>query len=305
MDSSLSFKLLFLLLALILKSNSGQAQIRINRSWQVIPFQDTIGNEKRFFGSVLFAAEANHGWFSTGDALTWSIRYQGFIELYRWGDHSIIGLNLGHELHANPFNDIYFNPRAAFWNESLSFYHQLPAFTLQVGIEHRCRHDIDNADAPSPALAADYQGLGRVLVLNSVLLGIRSISINLNNKFSLLASGSFYYYLYTEDSRMPAENQIGSWENIYASTSLTYNLRYKITDYLQLYQRSNLDYVLVDDVNLPINTRLELGITMKGLKGQLNIFTGYEYFFDDVTLPTPRQSSMIFAGIRGSSLAFF
>ncbi|MFW5759902.1 MAG: hypothetical protein ACOCXH_02850 [Cyclobacteriaceae bacterium] len=300
-------RLYFTLIIILLIAKAGlvSAQIRINRSWQVSPFQDSIGDTKRFFGNFLFAAEANHGWFSEEDALTWTIRYHGFMELYRWGDRSLLGLYLGHELHANPFNDIYFNPRAAFWNESLLFYHQLASFYLKAGIEHRCRHDIDNLDPPSPAMANDYQGLGRIIVLNSVLAGASTKSFSISKDVSLTASGTFYYYLYAEDSREPQENQQGTWENIIASTSLAYQLKYSVSKILSVYQRSNLDYLFIREVDLPVNTRLELGISLQGQKGRLNIFTGYEYFFDDVTSPIPRQSAMIFAGIRGGSLAFF
>ena len=290
---------------MICQANSSSAQIRINRSWQVAPFRDSIGHERRFFGNFLFAAEANHGWFSEEDALTWTIRYHGFMELFRWGDRSLLGFYLGHELHANPFNDIYFNPQAAFWNESISFYHRGESFTFRAGVEHRCRHDIDNLQAPSPDQADDYQGLGRIIVLNSLLAGVSSNAITISKNISLSASGAFYYYLYAEDSREPEENQQGTWENIIASTSLAYQLKYSFNDFFSLYQRSNLDYSLLREVDLPVNARVELGIALQGQKGGLNIFSGYEYFFDDVTRPFPRQSSMIFAGIRGGSHDFF
>lgn len=291
---------------LIFLNIESYGQILISRSFDLDPMKETIEKKRRLLGAAWFGTEAAHGFFSAGEALTWDIKYQGFIEFFRWGNKAAIGLSLAHELYANPFNEIYFNPRSAFWNESLTYYRKLKKLTLQVGMHHRCRHDIDNADPPKPGIPrATYQPEGRVLVLTSFSAGGLSEQIDINPKLSSRFFGHTDAYLYTEDSRLPVNNQEGSWENIRASLLGGFLLHFSFADNWQMYSRNHMNYILFKVAENKINYRTEAGITLYGSKVMASFFLSFEYFFDDTSRSFPQPSSVLFLGIRGSSHNFF
>jgi hypothetical protein len=78
------------------------AKIMIARSVDMNPFLDKTEKERRILGSTYFSAEAGRGFFSTEGEQAWNIKFQAHIEFFRLGNRSALGLNLSHELHANP-----------------------------------------------------------------------------------------------------------------------------------------------------------------------------------------------------------
>lgn len=294
-----------LTLSLVLIVWSSQAQILVSRNFEVNPLREEMEQKRRFFGNTFFGAEMGHGWFSAEEEQTWNIKYMGYIEFYRWGNRSSIGLTLAHELHANPYNSIYFNPRGGIWNESLVYHRRLEKSIIQIGLNHRCRHNIDNADPPRPGLGPDYTPMSRVLVLTSIFGGFLTDPIEIYPTGKLRFFGRADAYLYREDARRPRDNQDGSWEGIWSSTLLGLSLEQHISNHWLLYSRSHLNYILFNDHQNQLNYRAELGISLKGEKARPSLFVAYERFFDDASRPYPLTSNVLFVGIRGLSLDFY
>lgn len=291
---------------LYLMTLSGQAQIMVNRNFDINPLQEKTDKDKRIFGNTFFGAEVGHGFFSAEEEQTWNIKYQGFIEFYRWNNKAVVGLHLAHELNSNPYNEIYFNPRGAIWNESLVYHHKLNNATLQLGANHRCRHNIDNADPPRQDISRyEYEPQSRVLVLTSLFAGYLSDPIELASDWQLRYFGRADAYLYTEDARRPRENQEGTWENMQASSFGGFSLEYTFADQWQCYSRNHLNYVLFADYPNQINYRAEAGVSVLGDASRTSLFVAYERFFDDVNRPFPMESNVLFIGLRATPSGFF
>lgn len=295
----------FVGLFLFLFAWSSQAQILVSRNFEANPLREEMEQNRRFFGNTFFGAEMGHGWFSAEQEQTWNIKYMGYIEFYRWGNRSSIGLTLAHELHANPYNEIYFNPRGGIWNESLVYHRKLEKSILQLGLNHRCRHNIDNADPPNSGMLPDYVPISRVLVLTSVFGGF------LTDPWEIYPSGKLQFfgradaYLYREDARRPRTNQEGSWEDIWGSTLAGFSFEHALSTNWHLYSRSHLNYVLFNDYPNQINYRAEAGVAISGAKARPSLFVAYERFFDDASRPFPLTSNVLYVGIRGISLNFY
>ena len=295
----------FLTILLVMIVGILQAQILVSRNFEANPLEEEIEQPRRFFGSTFFGAEMGHGWFSAEQEQTWNVKYMGFIEFYRWGNRSSLGLTLAHELHANPYNEIYFNPRGGIWNESLVYHRKLENSVLQLGINHRCRHNIDNADPPNPDLAPNYTPISRVLVLTSLFGGFLSDPIEIHPAWNFRFFGRGDVYLYREDARRPRINQEGSWEGIWSSTLVGFALDHALTDQWHLYSRSHLSYILFNNQANQINYRAEAGISLHGEKARPMLFVSYERFFDDASRPFPQPSTVLSLGIRALSLNFY
>jgi len=290
---------------LIFISWASQAQILVSRNFEANPLNEEMVQERRFFGNTFFGAEMGHGWGSAEEEQTWNIKYMGYIEFYRWGNRSSFGLTLAHELHANPYNEIYFNPRGGIWNESLIYHRRLDNSILQLGLNHRCRHNIDNADPPRPGISQDYVPISRVLVLTSVFAGFLTDPVEINSTWKMQFFGRADAYLYREDARRPRENQEGSWEGIWSSALVGFSLEHALSDHWRLYSRSHLNYILFNNHSNQINYRAEAGISIFGERARPSLFVAYERFFDDASRPYPMTSNVLSVGIRGLSFNFY
>ena len=299
-------KALFTFGLIYLLANSSVAQIQVSRNFEAHPLSQPMTEERRVLGNTFFGAEMGLGFFSAEEEQTWNVKFHGFIEFYRWGNRASIGLSLAHELHANPFNEINFNPRGAIWNESLVYYRKVESATLQFGLNHRCRHNIDNADPPSPNISRlDYIPQSRVLVLTGISAGFLADPIELHPSWQFTFFARADAYIYTEDARRPRTNQEGSWEDIRGSAFTGISIIHPISDLWQVYSRNHFNYVIFEQDNNQVNYRAELGISLTGEKARTSLFLAFERFFDDTSRPFPLPSSVLSIGIRGLSLDFY
>lgn len=283
-----------------------KGQIMIARSVDINPFLDKIEKDRRILGATYFSAEAGRGFFSTEGEQAWNIKFQAQIEIYRWRNRAALGLNLSHELHANPYNIIRFNPRGALWNESLTYYRQLDNLSLQIGLNHRCRHDIDNIDPPRRGIArAGYEPMGRVLVMTSLHAGAISEPQQIGEELLLTLFGRTDVYFYQEDSRRPGLNQELLWTNIPASAIGGFLMEYQQSSRWKTYSRNHLNYILFRENQNQLNYRLEAGLSFLGDGARGSFFLAYENYFDDTSRPYPQPSSVLYIGLRANSNSFF
>lgn len=283
-----------------------KGQIMIARSADLNPFLEQIEKERRILGTTYFSAEAGSGFFSREGEQAWNIKFQAHIEIYRWGNRASVGLNLSHELHANPYNTIRFNPRGALWNESLTYYRQLDNLSLQFGLNHRCRHDIDNIDPPRSGIPrADYVPMGRVLVMTSLNMSAISEAQRLVEDISLRWFARTDVYFYQEDSRRPARDQALSWTNIPANAIAGLLLEFRHAQQWKSYSRNYLNYILFNGEPNQFNYRIEAGLSFLGDEALGSFFMAYERYFDDASRPYPQPSTVLYLGLRANSKTFF
>lgn len=281
------------------------AQVYVMRNYFPMPLEDTTYTQS-FFGKMAFSAEGSRGFGSALDEQAWNIKYIGFVELYRFNARSAIGVSLAHEFTANPHNEINFHMRGAIWNETLGWFYKLPAATMEIGVTHHCRHEIDNT-VPADELA-DNKGFvptRRLIVLTAPYLSLQSNWWK-HNRWSGRLYSRFNYYTYRVDGRRPRSNTEQSLDFIRASAIVGGRLNYNFNEQVIMYGRSWYNPVSFTEGDpLKHNFRFETGVSIGGKAGNFELFGGYEYFFDDMSRPYPLPSQVLSVGIRGRSKDFF
>lgn len=297
--------LLFLFLCLFTSVCPVFGQISAMRNYFPTPLDDTT-YQKGLFGTLAFSAEGSHGFGSALGEQAWNIKYVGFVELYRFSKGSAIGGSLAHEFTANPHNEIYFHMRGAIWNETLAYYHKLRKLSLEAGVTHHCRHEIDNSvPADERVVVPDYQPTRRLIVLTGPFVSVQSNWLQYK-KLQARFYSRLNLYTYTVDGRRPRANMEQSLDYLRASALVGARLNYSVKEKIQLYARGFYNPVyFIKDAPFKSNARLELGGGMPGKKGNFEIFTAFEHFFDDMSRPYPLPSDVFSVGIRGRSAVFF
>lgn len=304
MDKRL-ISLAFGMLGLFLTTAPLTAQVAVMRNYFPAPLEDTT-YQKAFFGKLAFSAEGSRGFGSALGEQAWNIKYVGFVELYRFSKQAAIGGSLAHELTANPHNEIRFHMRGAIWNETLAYFHNLKPLTLEVGLTHHCRHEIDNTVPPDElAVIASYQPTRRLIVLTGPYVSVQSNWLGKSNVKSRFYS-RLNIYTYYVDGRRPQENREQSLDDVRASAMVGFRLNYSINEKAQLYSRGWFNPVyFIRDKPLKNNLRMEVGGELPGKRGSFELFAAFEYFFDDMSRPYPLPSNVISVGIRGRSPELF
>ncbi len=305
----------FTLVAVILLGVCGSsfAQVSIMRNYFPAPLEDTT-YQKGFFEKLAFSAEGSRGFGSALGEQAWNIKYIGFVELYRFSPRSAIAGSLAHEFTANPHNEINFHMRGVIWNETLAYFHKLRHLTLEAGVTHHCRHEIDNTVKsneldPDP----DYVPTRRLIVLTGPYLSMQSNWLSHKkltarfygraNLYTFYVDGRRTYYT---DGRRDVENTEQSLDYVRASAIIGMRLNYELSNNIFLFNRNwyNPVYFIKDDP-WKSNSRIEIGAGVKGGKGNFELFAGYESFFDDMSRPYPLPSNVLSVGIRGRSKDLF
>lgn len=296
----------FILLFLLGLQLSSFAQINIMRNYFIAPLEDTTYADG-FFGKLAFSAEGSRGFGSALDEQAWNIKYIGFVELYRFSPRSAIGGSLAHEFTANPHNEINFHMRGAIWNETIAWYYKFRSATLETGVTHHCRHEIDNT-VPADELAdnTNYQPTRRLIVLTAPYISLQPNWYR-HNRFSSRAYSRVNLYTYRVDGRKPGDSSEQSLDYIRASALFGGRLNYALKGQLGLFGRGwyNPAYFTEGGSSFKHNYRFETGISIAGKAGSFELFGGYEYFFDDMSRPFPLPSRVISLGIRGRSKDLF
>jgi hypothetical protein len=281
------------------------AQISIMRNYFPAPLEDTTYT-KGFFGKLAFSAEGSRGFGSALDEQAWNVKYIGFVELYRFSERSAIGGSLSHEFTANPHNEINFHMRGAIWNETLAWFYKFPSTTMEMGVTHHCRHEIDNT-VPADELAdnRNYVPTRRLIVLTGPYLSLQSNWWQ-HKRFSGRLYSRLNLYTYRVDGRKPGSNFDQSLDFVRASAILGGRVNYRLSPQSNIYGRSWFNPVyFTEDAPFKHNFRLETGLSIGGRVGSFELFGAYEYFFDDMSRPYPLPSQVLSVGIRGRSKDLF
>ncbi len=287
-----------------------RSQILSTRNLVAILPNDTAGVGK-VMASTAFAGEFGRGFGSAGGDHAWSLKLTGLAEIYRFSERSALVFLLGHEMNANPWNDIAFNPRVAHWEENISYYYNSDNLSWQAGFFQRCKHDIDNSDHPEGDRQRENTPVKRNIILTGLQGGISSIEINDDNSF-LMSTYKLEAYLFNSDFRAPDTLDNKSWKNLRASFSAGLRYHHKFDETVSIYNRSNATLLFFSadpgyeqDVYSEYNARIEFGLSLAGPSGSIDIFTAYERFFDEVADVVPRSSDVFQFGVRMRAGIFY
>jgi hypothetical protein len=292
-------------LILLFTTHSLWAQIAVMRNYFPAPLEDTT-YEKGFFGKLAFSAEGSRGFGSALGEQAWNIKYIGFVELYRFSANAAIAGSLAHEFTANPHNEISFHMRGAIWNETLAYFHKLKPVTLEAGITHHCRHEIDNSiPADEREIIPNYIPTRRLIVLTSPYISVQSNWLEVE-KLQARFYSRLNLYTYAVDGRRPTANMEQSLDYVRASALIGARINYLPGNKFQLYARGFYNPVyFIEDTPFKNNFRMEAGGAVLGKKGNFELFAAYEHFFDDMSRPYPLSSNVASIGIRGRSPVLF
>lgn len=295
-------KLLYIVIPFFLIISSSNSQILSTRNIIALPEVDSSASGK-IFNSFDFSGEISTGGGSYEGEMTWSYKLMGFLDIYRFSPSSNIAFLMSHELNANPYNDIAFNPRKAIWEENIRYYNTFDNSGIMAGFFHRCKHDIDNADPPKEGVFfPEYQPINRVIILTGLNVGYYHISKF--NDFELNQKVIAEYYLLTDDVRSPFGRDSATWEDLKGAIRWTANLEYNLSDAVDLRILSSIGISYLN-TDLPTNYdtfnldyRFEFDVLHNGNGNSVDLFIGVERMFDDVSFVSPVPTNFWNIGLR-------
>lgn len=280
------------------------AQIMASRAASVVTLDTAV--TPGFFTRSVFAAELQRARHSTADDLAWTIRTAGVWELYRWSDALALSGAAHQEVVANPYTSLGFNPRGVTWEEQLTLTHGATHALWQLGLFHRCRHEIDNSDpADQRTLQPEFVPAKRVVVLSGMQAAVlmRAMRVGMTRMRGALRVER---YLAREDTRVPLAGGNPDWAH--ASTTVSGFARAERSGgSVRPYARAwgALPIFGGQQSSVPGgNARLEAGARFTGTAGGVDLFAAAETVLDDLATVTPRRSRLLGLGFRLSGDAF-
>jgi hypothetical protein len=267
-----------------------------------------------------------HGFNSVKDDFGWGIDLGVGFEIARlFNEISLIGFS-DMELTAKTDNDIYFNPKGAFWEEGILFTrkgYREPDF--QWGYIHRCRHDVDNGDTTEFVRIPSE----RTLIYGSLTFRALFEEISLNHnpcdfppcpKFNLESISPWLaadLYVFREDYRQPGSDYgiIPNFSNILFTISggaygdlMTLGPGY-------LYSRASVGMTAFGSSGsyfhsyskfskVTLDGDAEVGYAHSGAAAKVEFYLGWQGMNDDASSPLPVASHFLTLGFRlaGSDL---
>ena len=293
------------------------AQMYVTRNAIFDPFRDTSVAEG-FLPAVNYSHEFSRGYGSANDELAWNGRAIGTFEFYRWAGGFSLGAVMAAEAGINSHNDISFNPRSIRWLEELTLYYKRSGFLFETGVQHQCKHDVDNSDGPRGDAPMADRSEKRVTILSGVHAGVQydlpapsgqseSGDDSPEGRVFLRAD----YYPFSSDYRFPENNSGRDLTNL--SAAILAGAKYQLPVYglFSVYASVWSGTVFFgrtsqrDASGTPEhNYRLEFGTQFRGRGGKLEVFLASEKYFDDLSSPVPQSSKVLYLGLRGSGKSF-
>lgn len=248
----------------------------------------------------------------------WSIKFGGYLELYRFNSRTTLTGTFFHELSANAMNDIGFNPRAAQWEEQIllrDFLRISDDMSTTLGVFHRCKHDIDNSDDEMNDTVNTQLVRKRTIILSGFSLALAFTDddgIQLFNSITTRGELRGEYYLYAEDYRYPQTHFGNSWKNMKGAIQATIQFSYPLTTKTDVWLKSYSSNIYIGadteqrrSGGFEQNARLELGLTFKGKNAAFSLYVLNERLFDDITRVSADPTNIWALGIRTTPLEFW
>lgn len=283
------------------------AQIKPSRSWLV-----DMARRPSAVGaipSMMGGAEVYRGWGSFGHEQAWQLRLHAVAEPYRFSDSTspiawTTSMEFHHELTSNPMNNIGFNPRTARWEEQLLIHAADTWWSARAGWFHRCKHDIDNTEAPNDDTTVAYSPIRRTLILSGPTIAALTAPI-VSRDWSFRFGGGAEWYIVHEDYRTPASSVLGSWKGLRGALWVHGAASLVVGDFVRL----NTQYYLslpwfasrhgaIGNTSVPLEARAELSATMFSFSAAMDAVFSFEHTFDEVAFHSAMPSTHFQLGLR-------
>lgn len=193
--------------------NKGYSQRFIDRNLIINPFLGNESSKEKFYPQLFSFGEFGLYRIKTDSDHSWLQKLGLIIEFFGNKDISFGGTSLI-EFIADPHNDIRFNPRAIFWEESFFLARNDSKNIFMIGYHHRCKHDIDNLSS----------GEERSLIYGSVSIRYlikNFLPLKIQNDLQLRSE----IYTIKQDYRMPNTKIKYNLEDLVFSIGNIFNLK--------------------------------------------------------------------------------
>jgi len=304
------FRLFALLLSLFTLHSPLYNQIKPSRGLLVEPLDKRTA--PGLMSSTWFAGSFQRGWGSYEEEQAWQFRLHGIVEPYRFGSDSnasvTTSLQFHHELTSSTLNDLGFNPRTARWEEQLNVHIATSPLTIQAGVFHRCKHDIDNSEPPNDDTSVVYEPIKRTLILTGFAA---SASTHPLTTFigTMRISGGGEYYFTSEDYRTPESSTTGTWRDIKGALWFRGEDRVVVSQNVHVIGSYYISFPFfasrngaADDVLVPHEARAELVAAFLGSQGAIEAVFSADHTFDEVAFIVPQPTTVFQVGVRFRSL---
>ncbi len=295
-----------LALLLVFAASVATSQVRVSRSWyhDIIRQPAPSGPIPALAGGI----EMFRSFGSLGNEQAWQFRLHAVAELYRFTDSTdpvqwSTSAEFHHELTANPYSQISFNPRTARWEEQVLVHMATTAATFRAGWIHRCKHEIDNLEGSSE-LAPDLSNrTQRTLIFTGPTIGAATAPFNMLGGSGVLAATTEWYAV-AEDYRLPRTAQTALLDDQVGAVTL----RGEWT--LPLGKAAALRTSLWASVpwfrarhnapsqGLPYDGRAEVALCVLGPSARIDFVLATERQFDEVVFLTGQPTSLVQFGLR-------
>ncbi|OHD54500.1 MAG: hypothetical protein A2Y33_04865 [Spirochaetes bacterium GWF1_51_8] len=227
------------------------------------------------FGRYVYQSDLEH---------YWSAKLGGYCEVFRYGDtfSAVIGSDL--ELMSATNSDIYFEPRAIFWQEMLYFFYHYEGNTFGLGYHHRCKHDVDNMNI----FIRTGKYVARVSIYDSITLRWNPdpIGIDWENGVFTWIEPYVKNHIYVIKSDLTTSNYTQPdmrITNILDTIELGAKIRVAEWEGISFYVHPAvfIDFYRKDKVlTAPVDWLFEGGFRFAGKLACLEVFFRYEHFYD-------------------------
>ena len=235
---------------------------------------------------------------------SWDAKLGASVGLYRFEGLWSIDLGSEIELVATPDNDIHFQPRVFYWQESLFAMRRDGSLDWGLGYYHRCRHDVDNI-AEENAFA---QVLERVCIWDS--LSLRAYPRPLEWSWMGGLSGSArltldeHYYVLLQDS-VPGQyaGRSVSLEDLVDTLAVglvAEPLRWKAAAWYLAVKEYTDFYRASGGASVSADVLAETGVALRGRGSSLEAFARYERFAETLVDPWRQAGEYLTLGLRAN-----
>lgn len=295
-----------LALLLVLAASVATSQVRVSRSWyhDIIRQPAPSGPIPALAGGV----EMFRSFGSVGNEQAWQFRLHAVAELYRFTDSTnpvqwSTSAEFHHELTANPYSQISFNPRTARWEEQVLVHMATTAATFRAGWIHRCKHDVDNLEGSNELTNEPTLPVQRTIILTGPIVGSATAPFNMLGGSGILAATTEWYAV-AEDYRRPSSSSTALLSDVQGAVTVQarWNMALSPAISLQSTIWASLPWFAArynaPSQGLPYDGRAEVALSVRGSAARLDLVLAAERQFDEVAFLSGQATSLVQVGLR-------